>query len=601
MASDNVTVISGATNTTVEWVPAGNGPYGVAVDGLNGFVYVTNTNGRANATLSIINGTTNTVAKTIPIGDNPMGLAVDDRNGDVYVADDEGSNVQVVNGTTNTIVTVIGISAPPLHAAVDEANGYIYVTDTNNITVINGSTNQIAGYIPSSGGLTGPEEVAVDTHNALLYATETSEVNYRYYVAVILPTEVSGPVFASVSITPGSISLAEGGSENFTAAPYCTGDPCPIGATYSWALNNSLGTLNVSSGPQVLFTASSTPGPVSLTVTADLNGRIRTNSSAITITKSSPPSSTYTVRFTESGLPSGTSWSVTFNGAPGTSSTSSIVFNNLLNNTTGYAFTVGTVAGFTPSPSSGFIVVNGANVTEPVTFTAIPAGSYPVTFTETGLPTGANWSVTVGTTTHSSTASTISFTEVNGTYHYTVGSITGYTSSPSSGSLTVAGKSVSESVAFSRSQPPPVVGKYAVTFTESGLPSGTSWSVTLSASTQSSTTTEMTFLEANGTYSYTVRVPTRYSASPASGTVTVNGDTPGMVSVSFTKTSTGFLGLPGSEGYILIGVVVAVVAVAAALLLMRKRSPPAPATEEPKADNVPAANPIGTGPQSNEM
>lgn len=70
------------------------------------------------------------------------------------------------------------------------------------------------------------------------------------------------------------------------------------------------------------------------------------------------------------------------------------------------------------------------------------------------------------------------------------------------------------------------------------------------------------------------------------------------------STPSTFLGLPGSEGYILIGVVVAVVAVAAALLLMRKRSPPAPAKatpkEESKADSVPAANPIGTGPQSNE-
>ena len=38
--------------------------------------------------------------------------------------------------------------------------------------------------------------------------------------------------------------------------------------------------------------------------------------------------------------------------------------------------------------------------------------------------------------------------------------------------------------------------------------------------------------------------------------------------------STGFLGLPGFEDYILIGVIVAAVAAGVAILLMRKRTPP---------------------------
>ena len=45
---------------------------------------------------------------------------------------------------------------------------------------------------------------------------------------------------------------------------------------------------------------------------------------------------------------------------------------------------------------------------------------------------------------------------------------------------------------------------YHVTFTETGLPSGTSWSVTLAGSTQSSTTGTIQFSKANGTYAFTV-------------------------------------------------------------------------------------------------
>ena len=372
--------------------------------------------------------------------------------------------------------------------------------------------------------------------------------------------------------------------------------------------------------------------------------------------------STYVVAFTESGLPGGISWSVTFNGTPGTSSTSSIVFNSLLNNTTGYAFTVGAVSGYTASPSSGFVVVNGTNVTraiaftkssgptqytvtfaesglpsgtswsvilngttktsttttlafsEPnntytytvvgvpgytdnpssgsitanggpagasIKFTAIPAGSYSVTFNETGLPTGANWSVTLAGKTTSATGSTISFTEKNGTYNYTVASPAGYTATPASGSLTVAGKAVSESVAFAKSTSKTTI---PVNFTETGLPSGTNWSVTVNGTTESSTTATITFQEVDGTYSYVVKSLSGYTSSPSSGRISVTGSSVGLVITFTSKTnqSTGLLDLPGYDGYILIGVIVAVVVAAVALLLLRKRSPPAPATSETK-------------------
>ena len=45
---------------------------------------------------------------------------------------------------------------------------------------------------------------------------------------------------------------------------------------------------------------------------------------------------------------------------------------------------------------------------------------------------------------------------------------------------------------------------FNVTFAESGLPSATSWSVTLNGSQHTSTTTTITFTEPNGTYNYTI-------------------------------------------------------------------------------------------------
>ncbi|MCL5984907.1 MAG: hypothetical protein M1143_05020 [Candidatus Thermoplasmatota archaeon] len=217
--------------------------------------------------------------------------------------------------------------------------------------------------------------------------------------------------------------------------------------------------------------------------------------------------STYTVSFTESGLPVGTSWNVTFNGTAGSSATSNITFPNVVNNTTGYLFTVGKVVDYTSSPSIGSVLVNGANVTQAISFTR--------------------------------------------------------SSSPSKTNST-----------------------YAVTFTESGLKAGTSWSVALKGSASSSTTTTITFSEPNGTYAYTVRVPSGYTATPTSGSVTVSGKAVRVATVAFTKSSsTGFLGLSGDMGYILVGLIAAVAVAALAVLFLRGRGKPVPTSKvESKTD-----------------
>lgn len=66
-------------------------------------------------------------------------------------------------------------------------------------------------------------------------------------------------------------------------------------------------------------------------------------------------------------------------------------------------------------------------------------------------------------------------------------------------------------------------GTFPVTFTESGLYPGTSWSVTLGGNTLSSTSTSITFNEPNGNYQFSVTPPPSYKVVPYSGTLTLNG------------------------------------------------------------------------------
>ena len=288
----------------------------------------------------------------------------------------------------------------------------------------------------------------------------------------------------------------------------------------------------------------------------------------VTFTASPPP--TYAVMFAEVGLASGTSWSVVLNGVTSSTTGSSLAFNEP-NGT--YAFTVETVSGYTASPSSGTVTVNGGTITETISFAVVAPTTYTVTFTETGLAPGTSWSVTLNGNTAATTGSSIAFSEANGTYSYTVGTVAGYTAGPSVGAVTVSGASLTESITFTARAPT----TYTVTFTESGFPSGTSWSVTLNGATSSSTASTILFTEANGTYSFTVGAVSGYSASPSSGGVTVNGAAVNQ-GITFTGTGGGggtgggFLGLPAMTGYYLLGGVVAAVVAGAVVALLASRA-----------------------------
>ena len=115
--------------------------------------------------------------------------------------------------------------------------------------------------------------------------------------------------------------------------------------------------------------------------------------------------------------------------------------------------------------------------------------------------------------------------------------------------------------------------KYNVTFTESGLPSGTSWFVTLNGSKQSSTSSTITFSETNGTYTYTVGQVTGYNISSPSGNAKVSG-TYLNITITYTNTTSskasGFTISPLEE-YGAVGGMIAVIGGAAGMIIKKKR------------------------------
>ncbi len=243
----------------------------------------------------------------------------------------------------------------------------------------------------------------------------------------------------------------------------------------------------------------------------------------------------FLVVFNETGLPSGNYWYVYFDYQyVGSYSSSAWLWT-----TNGsYTFDTYDFGSYTPSIATGTVNVTGGNQYVLIVYNSTTAPTVTVTFVETGLPAGTNWSVDYNDWSEFSTGSSINFTEPNGSFAFLVGYVEGYTPTPDSGLVNVTGVPVSQTIAFAQA-----AGTYAVTFVESGLPIGTTWYINISeeaplAATVTSTGgTTLTVSLPNGTYSYTAASNNPSWTTTPTGGFTVSG-TSQQISVPFSSSST---------------------------------------------------------------
>lgn len=148
--------------------------------------------------------------------------------------------------------------------------------------------------------------------------------------------------------------------------------------------------------------------------------------------------------------------------------------------------------------------------------------TYSVTFEEAGLVLGTQWGVEFNGVLQKSSASSIVFENISdGFYPYSVLPVDHYYQFPPSGYIDVSGLNATQGVAFT----PPLPTSYIVTFTQTGLPFDTTWSMTLNGlmATQYNSSAPIGFAIQNGTYNYSVGSVPGYIANPSSGSITVNG------------------------------------------------------------------------------
>jgi Divergent InlB B-repeat domain len=238
----------------------------------------------------------------------------------------------------------------------------------------------------------------------------------------------------------------------------------------------------------------------------------------------------FEVQFEETGLPAGTSWSVTLNGATESAISAPIDFS-AVNDT--YGYTVAPISGYHAGLYASTVTVAGSDVTVTVQWTPV---TYDVTFEEVGLPSASSWQVTLDKTELGSSTSSILFTKVaNGSYTWSGAPISGYTANVTSGTVVVHGANVVVHIGWTAVTQ--VAQTYSISFVEAGLVASTAWTVTLNGSGSSSlgsSTNTITFTGlANGSYVYWV--PDVGSFLPATSTTTVHVSGANVtVDVSFT-------------------------------------------------------------------
>jgi YVTN family beta-propeller protein len=580
---DNCDLIPVNLTTSLPGAPFASGcnPMGVAYDPVNGNLYITNYGRYAvYGNVTVVNATTHTFVAKASIGYYPTGIVYDATDQEVFVA--SYYNVTIVDPTTNhwtsdAFNTTAG-STEVEQLTWDSQNDYVYYTSGATAIGFNASNHTVAGRATLRGTTSGtavdplnhevfiaqPDNQSGPVNNVtVLNATTMARiatlntcyepdgvvydptVNLVYVscsgagaVAVIDPVNnsvervtVSVPsIYAFGGDAPNGVFLDGSGGligawdagdgVVYVLSPgtgwYVTEfDESGLvwGTSWTVTLNSTVGT---TATPTLEFlTLNATLGysvtPVRGYVATPTAGSVDVNGSSVTQDITFGPPS-YSTTFVESGLPHASNWSLTL-GTNVVESNGSSIVQYLANGS--YVYSIGGPPGFLPSPSNGTVTITGVALNVTILF----SDEYPVSFVESGLPTGTPWTVTVGTGSAGSSNSTVLVNETNGSYTYRIDRVVGYIASPDSGTFDVSGAATRVSITFAVA--PPTL--YSVRFVESGLTAGTPWGVTLAGSTLNSSTSSIVFTETNGTYGFLAGPVSGFAPVPRTGNETVAG------------------------------------------------------------------------------
>jgi YVTN family beta-propeller protein len=512
-----VHVLNLSTSTVTDTVSVGLPADGIGYAPQAASMYVTSF---YDSNVTVISATNDSVVTNIPLSGCPETPAYDAQNNTVFIANSCSDVVTVVNATSNQVVENLRVASPPAAAAYDAVTNVLWAgANSGNLSAFNASTYAWLGSASMGGGV---RALAIDPALGWLYDLGSNTIGPCVQVVNMANTSVFDTVnLSGISGTPYSLAV-DTSSHSVWVTEFGFGVLvlAPVRQLVSFVESGLAdGTSWTVTADGV--SANSTTSRVSLSLlegtysyviqpvpgyTTDRFGNVTVSGTTPSVNVTFSPV-TYGVAFDESGLPDGTLWGVTFAGRNSSSIQGTITFEQP-NGT--WSYFVDTVPGFATT-WSGSVILDGAAKSVSVAFIE---ARFAVQLIESGLPSGTNWTVTIGSMTVGTVAASLTISEPNGSYGYTSSSADPQFAG-SSGSFAVNGAAYSILVPFH-------VAYQTVTFNASGLPAGASWTVELDADLSTSTTADLTFSqEAFGNHTFTVLPPQGFNVSPRTGTITV--------------------------------------------------------------------------------
>ena len=457
-------VFNASTDALVTIIPVPSGVGPMAFDPTTNEVFVS---GSYETNVTIVNATSNTVAATVVVGASPAALAVDVATGDLYVLDEASENVTVVSLSTDRTIANLSTDWNSVGILSDPENGMVYVLNegyepvcisgygciylNGSVMAINGATRTVAGSVTLPGLEYG---FALDPANGELYVGGLSD-DAVWVVATSTEQQVAA---VDVGAQPASIAVDPVDDEIFVANYNSSNVSVLSGAT-----NTVLGNASTGANPRWMA-VDATGAKVYVVNTGSENLTILNATTFQTIT-----------------VPIGATPAIPIVAAP-------------------------TQAAWVSNYGSGTI-----SIVSQVRFPTV----YPVTFSFTGLPAGARWSVMVGDRRLVGVGAAWSAYFTNGTYPYLVEAPAGYhlTGAPPAGSVAVNAGPVALSYAIVSGAAP------LLTFREAATLYAPVLCVTIAGElTQCDLlSSRVTFQNlSEGVYPYAVEVPAGFEATVSS-------------------------------------------------------------------------------------
>ena len=294
----------------------------------------------------------------------------------------------------------------------------------------------------------------------------------------------------------------------------------PSGTNYTYDLNGTSYTVNTNEQNY-----SFSNGNYSLSVNS-LTGYSLTYPSTITVNNKNVIAyinftvvNKYNLTLKENGLPSGTSFSYTFNGNSYTLTNNSYIYS-LFNGS--YDLSVNLISGYSVAyPST--ITISGKNQTDYINFSKI--AHYTLFVKETGLSNGTTYHIFIGSTEYTSSTPYNNVTGLtNGTYSFNVDTISGYLLNSYPTSFTINGANQTIDLTFTKN-----ASTYNVNIIENGLanPVNIKWSVVFNNTEYLSSNSNSITIGGilNGSYSFKVNPIANYIIDKYNTTLIVKGNT----------------------------------------------------------------------------